>query len=97
MKRKLIRIILASLIVTGSLAIMPSCAQMTPQQVQIIAATTAATVAIAGTTAQAFPNKHINPQQVQAITNAAVQASQVIGQAAANWTTPTPAPSASPH
>lgn len=71
------------------------CAQLTPQQVQVVAATTAATIAIAGSTAQAFPNKKISPQQVQAITNAAVQASQVIGQAAANWTTPTPSPTAS--
>lgn len=77
------------------------CAQMTPQQVQTVAAVTAATVAIAGTTAQAFPNKHISPQQVQAITAAAVQTAQMVGQAASTWTTPTPSPtptsSVAPH
>lgn len=74
------------------------CGQLTPQQVQTVAATTAATVAIVGTTAQAFPNKHISPEQVQAITTAAVQTAQVVGQAAATWSpAPSPTPGASPH
>lgn len=91
--RKLIRVITATAIASVCWLFSPGCGNLTPQQVQTVAATTAATVAIVGTTAQAFPNKHISPQQVQAITTAAVQTAQVVGQAAASWT---PAPTTTP-
>jgi hypothetical protein len=89
--------ILTTIVCLAALALAGCAQQLTPQQVQIVAATTAATLALAGSTVQAVGPKKLDPAKVQAITNASVQATQLIGQAAATWSpSPTPAPSP-PH
>ena len=96
--RQFIRIVLAIQIAVWCL--MYSGCGMTPQQVQIVAATTAATVAIAGNTSAAFVNNPKTQAKIQAAAAAAAQVAPIIIQAAGNWTpapSPTPVPSVAPH